>query len=710
MLDLTEIKNMHDRAYVSNQDTRKRASEDMVFYFITHWDSAALRGNQTSYRGEFDLLKKGGRQIISDLALNPVQIDLEPINETRTDAADLADGMYRTDDNNNQSIEAYENGKLETVVCGYGAWKLYTEYVTLRTGSKNQIIKRKPIYEANNTVFWDPDAHMLDKSDAEYVSAISAYTPERYKKLVSEMTGEPEKEINPSSFTSPEISYTFPWFSTTDFVYVSEFYHLEEVKSKIYTLINYFNEIKEISEKDFVEDMDSLIDEGYEVVDTKETLINQVTRYIASGEAVLDTAIISGQHIPIVPMYGEHSYVEDEEHYEGMVNCAKDPQRLRDFGMSYVSDIVSRSPRPKPIFGREQVAGYEDMYEEAGADNNYAYYFMNMVDDQGKPLPLAPLATMPEQPIPQGLMALLGLTREAVDDVANAGIPKDALDSDLAENTLMQLQNRLDMQSLIYQQHYKHAKRRDAEVWVSIASEIYDTNRKVKVTLPDKSRKDVVLMEEKVDEETGEVVVTNDLRNAEFEVYSEIGPSYSTQKEQTVDKLGKMIATMDPGDPIRKVLQLKQLMLMDGVDFDDVRDYVKQQLLAMGIRKPETPEEKMFVQQIQSQPKEPDAATLLSMAEMKKAEAIEGKNQVAAMDVQLKAQNEGMKRMIDEFKAMTDRMNMQIDAQEASANISNKDMDTASKQLDNASKMIEIQTPDLSQESDENLFAMVAAG
>jgi predicted nuclease with TOPRIM domain len=171
-----------------------------------------------------------------------------------------------------------------------------------------------------------------------------------------------------------------------------------------------------------------------------------------------------------------------------------------------------------------------------------------------------------------------------------------------------------------------------------------------------------------------------------------------------------MIATMDPTDPIRKILQLKQLMLMDGVDFDDVRDYVKQQLLAMGIRKPETPEEEMFVQQIQSQPKEPDAATLLSMAEMKKAEAIEGKNQVAAMDVQLKAQNEGMKRMIDEFKAMTDRMNMQIDAQEASANISNKDMDTASKQLDNASKMIEIQTPDLSQESDENLFAMVAAG
>ena len=118
-------------------------------------------------------------------------------------------------------------------------------------------------------------------------------------------------------------------------------------------------------------------------------------------------------------MYGERSFVEGEEYWEGITRLAKDPQRLRNFQMSYLADIVSRSPRPKPIFTPEQIQGFEPMYEESGADNNYPYLLQNSKNANGEPLTMGAVAVMPEQTMPQALMASIELTRQAVEDVAN---------------------------------------------------------------------------------------------------------------------------------------------------------------------------------------------------------------------------------------------------------------------------------------------------
>ena len=189
-LDLQEIKRLHDKAYSAGQVTRERAADDMVFYFITQWDAQLLDDSQLAYRGEFNILKKAGRQILSDLAENPVQVDFEPIDETRDDAAELLDGLYRTDDNSNTSLNAYANAMQETVVCGVGSWMLFTRYESNRSGNKRQVIDRWPIYEANNCVYWDPGARLMDKSDADYCCVLTPYTEDGYKNLVKELRSE----------------------------------------------------------------------------------------------------------------------------------------------------------------------------------------------------------------------------------------------------------------------------------------------------------------------------------------------------------------------------------------------------------------------------------------------------------------------------------------------------------------------------------------
>jgi hypothetical protein len=688
-LELVDLKRMHDKAYNKGQVTRQRAADDMVFYFVTMWDDLMLDESQLAYRGEFDILRKAGRQILSTLAANPVSIDFDPKAESRQDGADLINGLYRSDDRRNGSIEAFDNGSMESVVCGIGGWELVTEYESLRAGNDKQVIRRKPIYEFNNTVFFDPNAKLLDKSDAMWCSKLHAYSEDGYKALVKELTG--DEDVDMSSFAQPDESYAFPWFTQQKMVHVVEFYHKEKVKDVVLVLMDPLQTPLMVREADMDDGlMDELIDLGYTVEETRKIDRYKVTKYIASGQQILAEDEIAGENIPIVPVYGERAFVEDEEHYEGVTRLAKDPQRLRNFQMSYLADIVSRSPRPKPIFLPEQIEGHQDMYSPNGADNNYPYLLQNRLDANGGDLPIGPVAQMPEQKVPDALIQSLALSREAVQDVADPGLPQNISDPDLSGKAVYALQNRMDQQTMIYQTNLKHAKRHDAVIYAGMASEVYSSPRQVTVTSPDGQRETKQVMQTVVDE-TGTIRVINDLTNTEFDVYADVGPSYSTQKEQTREELATLMGSIPEGDPMRDALMLKFIHLIDGVQFDDVRAYANKRLLLSGIKEPETEEEMQVLQQAQQaaaeQGQQPSPEMILAQGELLKGQAAMAKEQREAIQMQIDHGIDVSKLQISMFEAQTGRMGVQVKAAEAGANIETKRIEALGRQLDRTIKL-----------------------
>jgi len=689
-MDLKTLKTLHDKAYNANQIPREQASDDLVFYWVTQWDDQLLSDSQLQYRGQFDIVRKAGRQILASLKANPVQPDFKPKDETRTDDAELMDGLYRASDRRLDSQEAYDYASQDSVVCGFGAWELYTEYETNMIGDLNQVIRRRYIPEANNNCFWDPNARRLDRSDANYVSVLYAYSEDGYSDLVEELTGE-RPNIELASFANPEESYTFPWVAEQRLIYVTTFYNRKKVKDRVITLTDPLGQIINLRESDIEEVFDELVDSGHNVVGEKEIERWEITRYIASGKEILKEDVIAGENIPVIPVYGERAFIEGVEYYEGIVRLAKDPQRLRNFQMSYLADLVSTSPGSKPIFLPEQVQGFEPMYEQSGADNNYPYALQNKADANGNPLPGGPVGELPDRPIPPALAAIMDLSRQAVEDVANPGLPQDIADPDLSGKAVFALQQRLDQQSYIYQHNFKFAKRRDAQVYASMASYIYDAPRTVTIETPDGLTRQVQLMATVVDRQTGESKVINDLTNMEFDVYADIGPSYDTQKEQTREDLIKISATLDPADPLRNTLTLKALELMDGVALDDVRKHVRERLLIQGIKEPENEEDLQVIIQAQNQQSQPDPATLLAMAENKKGDAAIMKEERQAFKDRQDAISSRTKNQIDAYRADTDRQSVIVDAQEAGAKISNTNMDTAGKIIDNQQKKVNLQ-------------------
>lgn len=685
-LELEELKALHDKAYDYGYENRLRAADDLVFYWVTQWDQGLLDTVPLAYRGQFDILRKAGRQIVGDLRSNEVSIDFHPLDESREDGAEILDGIYRTDDRRNSSIEAYDYSKQEAVVAGFGAWELFTDYESNRAGVEKQVIKRRYIPEACNTVLWDPNAKLLDKSDAKYCSVLHSYSEDGYRELRKEL-GLDEASITPSNFADPEQSYTFPWIiGDMKKIWVTTFYHKHKVKDTVYSLKSVFGDVITQRKSDLEDVLDEMADEGWEIVGEREITRWQVDRYIASGAEILKVEQVSGEHIPVISVYGERAFIEGVEIFEGITRLAKDPQRLRNFQLSYLADIVSRSPRPKPIFFPEQIEGYQDMYEENGADNDFPYYLQNSKDANGQPLPIGPASQMPEQNIPTALIASIELSRQAVEDVANPGIPQDIADPDLSGKAVMALQNRLDQQSIVYQQNYKHAKRYDAVVYASIAAEIMDVPREVTLTNPDGSRTKAKIMEVVIDKETGEPKVINDLFNQEFEVYATISQTYESKKQQTIDNIDQTIPQLPPGDPIQYALVLKKLAMMDGTSFEDIREYANKQLVLRGFREPQTEEEEQMLAQA-SQSQQPDAAMELAKAEQMKGQAALMREQREMVKTQADVQNAQAKTQIDVFKAQTDRMGVQVDAEKAGAEIDYRRVETFGKRLENTARL-----------------------
>jgi hypothetical protein len=644
MLELDELMKLHDKAYDSGYDTRLKAADDMVFAWVSQWDDTYLSQSDIGYRGEFNILRKAMRQILTDLTLNPVQVDFDPVDATDASGADLMDGMYRADMRNNTSLEAKKNANQEAVACGVAAWELRAEWKTNNPDDDRQVIKRWPLYEANNNVMWDPNAKLLDKSDATYVSCLVAYSDDGYKALREELTGESE-ESGDASFKFPEISYVFPWISEANKIYVTRFFHRELKKVKHFIFVDGFGTVKSVAEHEMDDKEDFLADNGYDLTDERTINRYVVTRYIASGGEILEAVVIAGEHIPIVPQYGERQFVEGEEHYEGIVRLAKDPQRLRNFQLSYLADIVSMSPREKPIFTAEQIQGFEDMYEQSGADNNLPYLLQNALDSNGQPLPVGAVGGIKAPDVPPALMMSIAESRVAVDDVAGAGLPQDITDTHLSGKAVQALQKRMDMQSYTYQDNHKFAMRRDGEIYASMARDIHDVQQDVTLVRVDGTKSKETINKEEMNYDTFEREISNDISKMAFDVYANVGPSFESVKEQNKEELKELINGVPAGSTEYIMLLNEYFMLIDGTSFKDIRDYGRKQLILAGVKEPETDEEKAMVAESQQsqQPQVDPAMMLAAQAEMLKAQ-----NQQQELGIKVKAQEIEMARLQQE--------------------------------------------------------------
>ncbi len=620
------IANLHTEALAqfndiqsAMRDERLQCLQDRRFYSLSgsQWEGPLWDQFENKPKFEVNKIHLSVIRIINEYRNNRITVDfVSKDGEENDKLADVCDGLYRADENDSVANEAYDNAFEEAVGGGFGAWRLRTAYEDEEDPEDDrQRIKIEPIFDADSSVFFDLGAKRQDKSDAKYCFVVTSMTRQAYKDTWGD---------DPTDWPKIIHQYEFDW-CTPDVVYVAEYYKVEEKSETIRIFQTITGEEERYSQADFANDdtlEETLLAVGSLEVRQKRVKRKKVRKYVMSGGKVLDDAgYIAGKCIPIVPVFGKRWFVDNIERCMGHVRLAKDAQRLKNMQLSKLGEISALSSVEKPILVPEQVAGHQMMWAE---DNlkDYPYLLINPVTDQnGNQAISGPVAYTKSPNIPPAMAALLQITEQDMQDILGNAQGADKMVSNISGKAVEMIQARVDMQTFIYMSNFAKGMKRCGEIWLSMAKDVYTESKRRMKTLTQTGETDIVeLMQPTIDQETGEMVMANDLGAAAFDVNVDVGPSSSSKKAATVRALtGMLQITQDP--ETAQVLGAMAMMNMEGEGIEDANSYFRKKLLRMGVVQPTDKEKEELMAEMQNTPQDPNTMYLQAAAANEEAKA-----------------------------------------------------------------------------------------
>jgi hypothetical protein len=365
---------------------------------------------------------------------------------------------------------------------------------------------------------------------------------------------------------------------------------------------------------------------------------------------------------------------------------------------NYIASLMMYSPVPKPIYDPREIEDFEE-YNRPN-DPEIAYMRKNKYyEENGQVYQFGQEYTQPA-PVPPAVATLMQQLPTLMDSILNPGVTEDSFNSNMSGVALQQVKDQIGIMRFILLDHFGESMQRTAEVYASMVSATFDTKRNVVLTNPDGTTSMEVINENEFDFNRIEGVTKKDISSAKFNVYSKVGPTYATQREQEAATQREIYSNFaDPNDPMAKLTLYSIISNSSGAGSEELAKAARFQALSMGMPgiEPQTEEEEQFVMQMQQQAAQqqeqpPLEAQILLMQEqtkqlqaqqaMLKEQNMAQANEIKAYQAQTGAQNDQANTMLKQFDSESKRMEVQVKAQEAGAKIGNTEMDTVKKGVD----------------------------
>jgi hypothetical protein len=590
-----------NRAYDPQQEVRLQCLEDRRFVSVpgAQWQEGLAKQFENRPRFEVNKIHMSVMRIFNEYRNNRITVDFRPIDDGASDeTADALDGLYRADERECNAQEAYDNCFDEGVSGGFGAWRLRADYEDEEDEDDDrQRIKIEPIYDADSSVFFDADAKRQDKSDATRCWVIYSISHSAY---------EQEYGAIPSSFPKEGALVEFDWF-TPDVCYLAEYYKVEEERKtlNVWKLAVTGEEVKLPEDDEGETDLEA---QGYFLARKKKVKIRRIHKYIMSGDRIIeDCGRIAGKYIPIIPFYGKRAFIDNVERIQGHVRLTTDLMRLYNMLISLLAEISVYSPIEKPILTPEQIQNHEKTWAEDNIKRN-PYLLLNpIVNPDGSSTPVGPIGYTKPPAIPASMAALMQLCNIDMQELLGSQGGAEEVVSNISAKAVELIQTRLDMQTFIYMDNFSKAVRQSGKVWLSMAQEIIDEEgRKLKTLGVDGSEDEITLLQPMQDAQ-GKAYQAFDLTKGRYGVYADVGPSFTTRRDGTVRALSGLLQyTQDPQE--RAALTGVIFQNIDGEGLQDLKDWNRKRLVAMGVIKPTDAEKEQMQKEAEAQAGQPPSA------------------------------------------------------------------------------------------------------
>ena len=602
----------------------RAASKDMNFIDAEggmwhDWNDERFK-NRTKL--QFDRISQAIGVAVGKWNTNRVGVIFKPSDEATSDEnAELENGIYRGDFRENGGKLAVDNAVDEVFKCGQACFKLGTKFEDEEDPENdNQRSEWRPIYNSYDHVFWSRQSKAIDKRDAPYVTEIEPFTIDSFEETY------PGKAANSAFDTRSVWGHSrFNWrLHKDDLINVASRYEKIEKKRTVFVYNNLEeNKVEVYSEEQHEKEKSRLKKNSLIIFIRKRKIIKQeVWKYVFSGQEFLEKPRrVIGRELPIIAMYGIRSFVDGVEHSRGMVRKQIDPSRLFNTIVSQTAEVASTSGQKIPIVDADSVKGLEDHYADI---QNSSFLPMNpQRDNDGKIVAGSGLLGFYEPGQLDGnSAAIFQLITQFMTDTLG-GVPQDTLDPNASGKAINAILKREDLGTQQYFDNIANAIEWSGVVWEGIRREIYTSGRTVNTIGFDGTESRQILGKIELDSQ-GDQVEINSLEGKRFKSYSDSGPQYETQREETVE-IAKGILEAISRIPGAEQYSMPLLFtIFDNMPSDGMRivkEFNRKLMLIQGIVKPETDEEKQMVAQAQQPQEDPQQKLVEAAANQQNAEA-----------------------------------------------------------------------------------------
>lgn len=574
--------------------------------------------------------------LVPKKAMEPGQEDaMEPVkisNVTGTKQYELSEvytGLIRNIEYNCDAETAYDMSFEAAVSSGMGYLRVLSDYAC--EDGFEQELKVKHI---NNqfAVIIDPGAKEHDRSDMNWGFIDDSMEKEAFRKAYPDARAEP---VDARSNEDMGV-----WFSEKT-VKVSEYFTREPVVKEMALLSDgrsvYIDELEPV--------VDELLEQGIHIIRTRKVKTFKVMWRKITGLDVLEGPIeLKCTTIPVVPVWGKSITIKKRIIYRSLIRHAKDSQRMANYWDSAATEMVALAPKSPFIGMEEHVEGRENDWETANTKNHAILTYVPQF--QGDPGPRRQPPAIP----PAAEVALgMGATDKIKATVGIFDASIGAAGNETSGRAIVARQREADTGTFAFVDNLSKAIMRIGKLLVELVPYTYDTERVVRIKLPDETEDFVRLNEQVFDEETQQYVTINDLNVAKYDVVVTTGPSYSTQRVEAAESLIQFAQAVPQAAAVIADL-IAQNMDFPGADVmaERLKKIMPPNVLSASERErlaedmPEqtepTPEQQLQAQEFEVKAAESQAKMAQADADVQEAQASVAIAQLKTEEAQLKLQ------------------------------------------------------------------------
>ncbi len=636
------LKQARERATVAAiawKDNFQTAEEDTIFAYGEQWDDAAKRERMQEGRPTLTLNKMGQYiyRVVGDQRQNVQTIKFHAVQGSGNGkivnvagnkdypVAQVYEAITRNIEIVSNAPYHYKTAFQHSAEGGFGWLRVLTDYSgndAFETDLKIESIRNRW------SVLVDPYAKEPDYSDMNYAFISERMSRDEFFKRY------PGKRIG--ELQGADADQNVNWADDKT-VRISEYFVRRPIKRDLVRMTNgevyWFDEVKDVIDE--LEAQQILIDKRRTVQTWK------VEWYKITAWDILEGPIEwVGTSVPLAPVLGKEIDVNGQRYFRGVINEAKDAQRMLNYWQSAATERVALAPKSPWVADAKSIEDYQEVWKSANVKN------WSVLPYKSGPNVIPPQRQAPAT-MPAAELQIAALAEDSIK--SSIGIYDAMLGAKSAEQSgraILARQRQGDTSTFVFTDNLNMAIRRIGKILCEAIPKVYDSNRIMRLAFPDGTGDFVEINKTIRDEQTGKDVIVHDLSVGKYDVTIETGPQYSTQRQASQDAI-MALATAIP--QVAQVAPDIIAMNVDAPDMGVLADRLKKTIPLNMLSKED--QEEIAKNSPPPQPS-PDV-----MAEQQK--------QQFEMQIQeLKLQQEQLKLQLAQVKAADEAANKANEAQE----------------------------------------------